>query len=306
MIAIEIQKQIIKKVGELLGINIRDVQTPVQGMDSYVIFAIDSNNKEYAIKYYRTASANEALALRLLNDNKVDIPIPKVLGEFKINEKSVLILEKINFPLLESIPAGEMLRYIPSMIDNLKKIHKVKSERAGFLNKSGKNRSWKEIMLAKFTGKDPVLNWSKVAKRDGLDSELVLKSIENIIKKIEGTEFSEGPYSLLHTDFNQRNLFVNPDSGEIAGIVDWNEAIFGDPVYDFARVRMFIWHFDIENSALEKYYELVSLAPEQKKLEELYWLSRIIEYLAYYSEELNEFNVGRIKMHQDFLRACEW
>lgn len=95
-------------------------------------------------------------------------------------------------------------------------------------------------------------------------------------------------------------------SDEIAAIVDWGEAMFGDPIYDFARVRMYIWHFDLGNTVLENYYGLVSFTLEQKQLEELYWLSRIIEYLAYYSEILNEFNTGRIKMHEDFLRNYRW
>jgi len=305
MIVNKTQKQIIKKVEELLKINIIDSQVPPQGMDSEVFFVVDSSGKEYAIKHGRSV-IGDVLAYKLLKENKIDIPVPKIFSNFTFENKTVVILERINFPLLESIPAGEIHRYIPSMIANLKKIHQIKSDRAGFLNESGDKRSWKEIMLAKFNGKDIVLNWSKIAKRDGLDSELVLRSVENIIKKINETEFIEGSYSFLHTDFNQRNLFVNTDSSEITGIIDWGEAMFGDPIYDFARVRMYIWHFNLGNKALEDYYKLVSFTPEQKQLEELYWLSRIIEYLAYYSEELNEFNVGRIKLHQDFLRGYKW
>lgn len=105
----------------------------------------------------------------------------------------------------------------------------------------------------------------------------------------------------MHTDFNQINLFVDPNSREIAGIIDWGEAIFGDPVYDYARIRLFIWHFNLGFEVLENYYQLLSYTAEQKELENLYFLSRVIEYLAYYSEELNEFNVGRIKLHQNYL-----
>lgn len=306
MLAIEIQKQLIKKVEESLGVNIRNVHVPKQGMDSEVIFAIDSNDKEYVIKYYNRGSAGDLAAYRLLEENKIDIPFPKVLGDFTINEGNALILDKINFPLLETVLVNEMPRYIPSMIDNLKKIHEVKSEKAGFLNELDRVMSWKEIMLAKFNGKDSVLDWNKIAKKEGLDSRLVLRSVENITEKIIETEFAEGEYSFLHTDFNQRNLFVDPANDEITGIIDWNEAMFGDPIYDFARIRMFIWHFSLEDQALENYYRLVDFTPEQRKLEELYWLSRIIEYLVYYSEELNEFNVGRIKLHQDFLREYKW
>ena len=82
--------------------------------------------------------------------------------------------------------------------------------------------------------------------------------------------------------------------------------MFGDPIYDFARVRMYIWHFNLDDNILRQYYELVAFTHEEKNREELYWLSRVIEYLAYYSEELNDFNLGRIKLHQEFLRQYEW
>lgn len=306
MIAIETQKQIIRKAEELLGINIREVQVPDKRVDSEVLLVTDSNDKEYAIKYHRKGASSDAFVLRFLEENKVDIPVPKVLGDFVIEGRSVLILEKINFPLLETISADEMHRYIPSMIRNLKKIHQIKSGSAGYLNETGEKRNWKETMLAKFNGKDPLLNWRTIVERQGLDSSLVLMSVGSIIKKIEKTEFTEGVYYFLHTDFNQSSLFVDMASDEIVGIIDWGNAMFGDPTYDFARIRMFIWHFNLGDNVLENYYNLVSFTPEQKKLEELYLLSMIIEYLAYYSEELNEFNTGRIKMHQDFLREYKW
>lgn len=302
MIAAETQNQIIGKLEELIGARIVDVKIPGQGMDSEVLLVTDINGKEYAVKYHRKGASSDGFVLRFLEEKKVNIPVPKVLGDFVIEGRSVLILEKINFPLLETVPISEMHRYIPSMIGNLRKIHQVTSGKAGSLNEIGEKRSWKKIMLAKFNGADPVLNWKKIVERQELDSKLILMSVENIIKKIEGTEFAESEYSFLHTDFNQRNLFVNPNSDEITGIIDWGEAMFGDPVYDFARVRMLIWHFNLGDKALKDYYDLVSFTQEQKKLEELYWLIRVIEYLAYYSEELNEFNVRIIKLHEDFLR----
>jgi len=299
-------EKIILKVEEYLKTKIIDIKTPPQGMDSQVFFITDANDKEYAIKYYGRGQSGDVLALKLLKENKIDILVPKVFGVFTFENKQVAILEKINFPLLDSIPADQMHRYIPSMIKSLKKIHRIKSDKPGFLIEMDKNRSWKDIMLSKFTGADPNLDWNIIASRKGLDANLILRAVRNIIEIFEKTDFIDKSYSLLHTDFNQRNLFVDPNSDEIAAIIDWGEAMFGDPIYDFARIRMYIWHFNLQNNALENYYKLLSFTPEQKQLEELYWLSRIIEYLAYYSEELNEFNLSRIKLHQDFLREYKW
>lgn len=298
------QNKLISEIEKQFKSKIIEVQFPPQGMDSEVFFIKDNHGHEYAIKHSGYA-INDLLAYELLKENKLDIPAPKLIGTFRFEKDQVLILEKIQFPLLESVPEDQMHRYVPSMVRNLKKIHQVKSDEPGFLSQTEKKSNWKEFLLSKFSGSDPGLDWEKIVLRKGLDARLILKSLNGLIKTIDNTHFIDRSYSFLHTDFNQRNLFVNPDSSEITGIIDWSEAMFGDPVYDFARVRMFIWHFNLEN-VQENYYKLLSFTTEQKHLEELYWLSWVIEYLAWYSEELNEFNIKRIKLHQDFLSGFKW
>jgi aminoglycoside phosphotransferase (APT) family kinase protein len=300
------QKNIILKVGEYLNAEIIDMSTPPQGMDSQVFFIKSAEGREYAVKCYGRKSSGDIAALKLLKENKIDISIPEVFGIFEFEGRQVAIMEKINFPLLESVPVSDMGRYISSMVRNLRKIHEIKSDKAGSLADIDGGLSWKEVLLAKFTGADPKLDWNKIAFRSRIDSGLVLDAVEKIICKIKDMDFICQPYSFLHTDFNQRNLFVDPQSDQIAAIIDWEEAMFGDPIYDFTRIRMYIWHFNLSKNILEKYHTLLSLSQEQKKLEDLYWLSRIIEYLAYYSEDLNDFNVGRIKLHQNFLRGYKW
>lgn len=302
----DFKNRLLSKIEEYLDVEIVNTKIPPQGMDSQVFFVKDIGGREYAIKYHTRGISGDVIALKLLKEKKIDVPVPRVFGAFEFDDGQAAIMEKIDFPLLESVPVSDMGRYVTSMVRNLKKIHEVKSDKAGFLTSADNGLSWKEIVLAKFTGADPQLDWNKIASRQGLDSDLVLTSVEKIIRRIEKTEFVAGSYSLLHTDFNQRNLFVDPASNEIAAIIDWEEAMFGDPIYDFARVRMYIWHFNLPKENLDQYYSLLLFSEEEKRLEELYWLSRIIEYLAFYSEDLSDFNVGRIKLHQDFLRAYEW
>ena len=160
------------------------------------------------------------------------------------------------------------------------------------------------MLLSIFDSSD--FDWNEIAERESLNKELILTSVEKMKIKIKDTLFDLKEYSLLHTDFNQRNLFVDPATHEISGIVDWEDAMFGDPLYDFARVRMYLWHFNFRQKSVDDYYALVHFSEKQKMLEDLYWLSRVIQYLAWYSEELTEFNVSRIKLHQDYLRNYIW
>lgn len=190
------------------------------------------------------------------------------------------------------------------MVNNLKELHKITSPRAGLLTEHHRDKKWKDILLSIFNGED--FNWEEIVKRDYLNKDLILKSVENIIKKINSTNMEFDRYSLMHTDFNQRNLFVDQHSDNIAGIIDWEEAMFGDPIYDFARVRMYIWHFNMNEDVIFKYYKLMNYSPDERGREDLYWLSKIIQYLAWYSEEFNDFNIGRIELHQEFLRRDIW
>ncbi len=302
MIAAETQKQIIIKVEELFKVNIIDLQISKRGLDGEVLLAADAKGNEFAIKFGVNA-INDVIAFNLIKESKLDLPVPKMLGYFSFYNKTVVIMGEINFPLLESISTEDRAKYIGSMIANLNKIHLIKSNIAGHINNQNNKMSWKEFLLFKYSGKDPQFNWDEISYRDGVDAKLIKESIRAIIKKIENQVFLDTTYSLLHTDFSQRNLFVNPKSNEIAGIVDWGDAVFGDPLYDFARVRMFIWHSNLKNDALEVYYKLLGLTNEEKNLEELYLLSQIIDYIAWFSAVKNDFIVSKLNLHQDFLRA---
>lgn len=293
----EISEELIKEIEKYLAIQLVSTDIPPQGMDSQVFIVIDDKNKEYIVKYSNWA-LNDKIAYELILKNKLHIPIPRMLGSFVFQDKHVLILEKLNYPLLES--TENKAKYIPSMISNLKEIHKVKSNFAGLLD-TKENISWKEILLSKFNGKDKLLDWASICKRPLLKQGLIQSSIKKLIKSIESNRFITNNYSLLHPDFNQRNLFIDPNATDITGIIDWSESMFGDPIYDFARLKMFIWHFNLGKEVLNSYYKLLNLNDEERILEDIYFTSFVIEYLAYYSEESNEFNNGRIKLHQEYL-----
>lgn len=296
---------ITSSVAGQLGIIVADVTIPPQGMDSDVVFIEDSTGKEYVVKY-GGGVMNDVKTYELLQQHNIEIPVPKLYGHFMVGDKPAAVLERIMYPLLESIPVSQMFRYIPAMISTQKAIHAVMSDKAGPIINEATPQPWKEIILSKFNGTDDYLQWEEIAKREGLDGPLVLSSVEKLVKWLERTDLISEKYSLLHTDYNQRNLFVNPDNADITGIIDWGEAMFGDPIYDFSRIRMYIWHFNLGQDIVDTYYATMQYSPEEKQLDDMYWICRVVEYLAYYSEELNGFSIGRIKLHQDFLRQYQW
>lgn len=305
MILNDFQQKLILHIEHTLnsGIPLKNIDFPLQGMSSSVFFINLTDGTKCAVKYGNDAM-KDLPAIDLIVEKQIDIPVPIPVASFVFDGVPVIILKRIQFPLFESVLIEEMPRYIPSIVKNLNKLHKIKSDNPGRIGKEYDGKTWKGMLLSIFNGND--FDWTEVAKRPSLDTELVLTSVSNIIKKIKDTDFTLKEYSLLHTDFNQRNLFVNPLSQEIAGIIDWEDAMFGDPIYDFARVRMYLWHFNFNQKIITDYYNLVNFSHAQKSLEDLYWLSRVIQYIAWYSEELTEFSLSRIKLHQDYLRKYVW
>jgi len=299
------QRQILEQVEIVLGIHILEVRLPMQGMDSEVFLVTDEGGHEYIVKFGMDVF-NDFLALNLIQENKIEIPTPLIHGHFSFENKTVLILEKITHPLLEFAPHDTQYKYIESMLDNLNKIHLIKSDKAGLLSDQQNKKTWKELLLFKYSGEHPWFDWKNISRRDGVDGKLLEASLKKIIKKIENQDFLDKSYSLLHTDFNQRNIFVDPTSNKVAGIIDWSEAMFGDLLYDFARIRMYIWHFNLKHNALQNYYRSLALTDKEKTLEELYMVSQILDYVTWYSEVKNDFNDARLGLHQQFLRDYNW
>jgi thiamine kinase-like enzyme len=301
----DFQKRLIEYIENNFNSNIKleNIDVPPQGMSSSVFFIKLANGTECAVKYGNDAM-KDIPALDLIAKKQVNLPVPVPVASFVFGDVPVIILKRIQFPLFESVSVEEMQKYIPSIVKNLHELHKIKSDKPGRLGEEYKEETWKGMLLSIFNGND--FDWTDVAERESLDKELILGSVNNITKKIENTVFDLKDYSLLHTDFNQRNLFIDPLSYEISGIIDWEDAMFGDPLYDFARVRMYMWHFNFSEKSINDYYDLMNFSATQRDLEDLYWLSRVIQYLGWYSEELTEFNLSRIKLHQDYLRNYIW
>lgn len=53
-----------------------------------------------------------------------------------------------------------------------------------------------------------------------------------------------GPLNFVHGDFSAGNIIVNPDTGRLAGIIDWGNAAIGDPALDFMSLVLWRgWRF---------------------------------------------------------------
>lgn len=292
-----LQNKSIKLIEDLLGKKIICIEYPKQGADNYVYFITDETGKEYTVKI-GDGIENDLLALNMINEAKSGLPVPKVYGDFIIGLKQGLILERYKYPLYRYVVKDYKNNFIKPLIEVFRKIQTIRSNFAGLITWEEKKLSWKDFLLLKYSGKHPWYQWEEIAKRSGVDSQLVTQAVQTLTNKIQETEFISKDYSLLHTDINQGNIFVDIKTKKIKGIIDWSEATFGDPLYDFARFRLNIWH-NFNKEATEIYHRVLDLRPADKPLEQLYFYMHVVDYINWFSESND---TERLKLHLDYLR----
>lgn len=67
---------------------------------------------------------------------------------------------------------------------------------------------------------------------------------------------AERPFSLLHTDVHRKNIVVSPrKNGERLIPIDWESALYGDPVHDLATHLVRMRYVDVEREAMIGHWE---------------------------------------------------
>jgi aminoglycoside 2''-phosphotransferase len=86
-----------------------------------------------------------------------------------------------------------------------------------------------------------------------------------------------GPLHFLHGDFNGGNIIVDPETGRLAGVIDWGNAAIGDPALDFMPLVLWRgWRFMHE--VLDAYVlptdeDFVGRVQYHAQLQALQWLA---------------------------------
>ena len=69
-------------------------------------------------------------------------------------------------------------------------------------------------------------------------------------------------FCLVHADFNPKNLLVDPATGAVTGLVDWEYAHAGAPVTDLGNMRRFDGTSTFGRSFTERFVEAAPALPD--------------------------------------------
>lgn len=224
------------------------------------------------------------LALSILNE--IGFPSPKVLSYSSYHSTGincgVVIMSKLAGIQVRSLSPERRSQAVSNLIDELEKLRMCKSVGgAGSIKivNNVESLSWKEYLEKVIDEAEKDLKISNpVTSAILVDWETISSTIEFVRPDIASLP-SDLELNLLHNDLNLTNCLATAE--QFVGIVDWSDAIYGDWLYDLARLRMNLEQSRDEYS-LEAYRLKVRINPEETKRERLYYLCRLIEYLGIY------------------------
>jgi len=185
------------------------------------------------------------------------LPKPKIDFTLILEEKFQNLLKKIRLPSIKSIVGENFLIMdlakgktidLQKSVKNIyidlgkkfKKIHKIKAKGAGLIsikkcvseNKlEGLSSSWQKYFNINFEShlrksvKLKVLNKKDISFLRSMTKKYIVKAINT--------------NSLLHNDPSSRNIFFS--KGKITSLLDWEDAIIGDSLFEIANVHTFLF-----------------------------------------------------------------
>lgn len=215
----------------------------------HVLFKVITKNGDYVIKINSTPKLYKdyPFYLELFIQNKLKEIGSSFINIFKID----LSRDKYPFDfMIMSYLEGKNLESYKEENENkmyfllgkiFKKIHALEVSNFGqidyelFLKKnilSGKSKKWTDFF---YRNLDKHLD---LAKKIGVISKEEKLLIESLFYKNNKLFLITKP-SLIHNDPSSRNIFT--DGKTIIGIIDWEDAIIGDPLWELAFIETFLY-----------------------------------------------------------------
>lgn len=185
-----------------------------------------------------------------------DVPIPKIEEIDQLTDGTFYaISEKAPGVTLDKLTSDELKATLPSFIATMNAIHQTPPLGPGYgiilPNGHGKYKTWHESLDgSQVSNDDDVLDSIPMFERELYD---------RIRERIRG-QYKFCPKDvrqLIHRDLGFNNTLA--ENGRITGVIDWDDAAYGDPLYDVAWQGFWAPAFSWSNNvdivgAIKQYY----------------------------------------------------
>ncbi|HEX5504419.1 MAG TPA: aminoglycoside phosphotransferase family protein [Thermomicrobiales bacterium] len=264
------------------------------GADHLIVFATTPDGGRVVVKVGDDAHT-DAYVLDLLRGRRVPVPRLLARGEVRADGRRypAAVMTRVDGELLAASAAPRT--YLPAIVAQLRRAHLVATARgAGPLLRvargAGAPMSWRAHLLAILHGGDPEFDWDALCARPAIDAAVLRRAITAVGARVAALP---GPpsYRLLHGDLNPYNILIA--GGALTGIIDWSYTRYGDPLFDFARLRMNLFVRQ-DPAATRDYFALLDLAPDARECEQTYYLFNLLEYVNWYAQSRDD---ARVRKH---------
>jgi hypothetical protein len=274
-------EDLLQQASALLGQPFRDWRKPDAGADHVVALVTTVSGERLVIKAGSEADV-DAFVLNLLTG--LGIKVPTLIAQTPLFGNAhagtlIVMTEAVGTLLAEA--DRHPSHYLRPLIEEMQRVHAVTTGLGAgpvLAVERGSRSSWQEYLTSVLTGADPEFRWSEIARHPSVDEQLLVTALATLAEQAQSLT-SPPTLNLLHGDLNPYNIFVQ--NGEITSIIDWSYARYGDPLFDFARLRMnpFIRS---NASAVEEYRTILNLNAEEQEREAFYYRFNLLEYVNWY------------------------
>ncbi|KKQ43168.1 MAG: Aminoglycoside phosphotransferase [Microgenomates group bacterium GW2011_GWC1_37_8] len=298
----EIIEKVVKRATNSTMVNKKRI---IEGEVNEVYEVITKDNQRVIVrisrsKHPRFEAEEKAIRLALM----AGVPAPKVL----LIEKVSLENENLTF-CVEKKTEGQPLKNLMQNIDQetlksiiaeagqiLSQIHSVKLDGFGGLDRDELYRSWEEFVLRP---KQKLERITEAVKTMRIDINLVNEAIK--ILKDHTDLYKDTSPQLLHGDFSIKHFLIK--NNHIVGIIDFENAKGGDPVFDFAWLNYFYGQV-VPIDWLKEGYKNKDLFDSNFETKmKLYRLHLGLGFIDYYEYEKNEAGMNHTR--QKFLEELK-
>ncbi|CAN5507395.1 N/A [soil metagenome] len=218
--------------------DVGEVQTLTGGLFSRA-YAFPARGREYVVRINTEAHAAESFAKDDYAWRQFAsplLPIPRIAAIGEMGDLHYAVSERVAGRSLMECSEVERRAALPALLDALEALGEADTSASrGYGDWSGdgngKFGSWQEYLA------DVIENHAEGYYQDWHrffhDSFMERDVYETVYKQmLRLSERCPNMRSLIHNDYQFENVLV--DHGGITGVIDWANALYGDPLYDVA------------------------------------------------------------------------
>jgi hygromycin-B 4-O-kinase len=232
-----------------------DVQ-PLAGGEFSRAFAFTAGGRAYVIRINAAAHAAEGFAkddFAWRNFAAPALPIPRVVAVGRAGDACFAISERAAGRTLLAHSPAERRALLPTTLDTLDAIGRADvcaSRGYGYWGADGNGyfASWRDYLAAVIADQAEgyYQNWHALFRDSFLEREVYEVVYRRMLRLAERLPAER---ALIHNDYWFENILA--DGERITGVIDWANALYGDPLYDVARLGWGAawpgwWHADGE------------------------------------------------------------